>query len=235
MAPNKEAIAMASGEHLWTGPACCNNELLRKQIRARSILRHLHAGDVYLSPGDPIHYVAYVAEGVTSHYMFGSNGREKVLYRLGRGWFFSEGIFLNTGDNVELATRYAIAECDTLLYLMDYNNFMALLQNITFAQAVLCSTVEKSTILRHEVESVTFDSTLDRLKSLLQSCANPGAVEDGKWCNLSVDWTHQDIAAIIGVNRVTVSRFIAELKQDGFLRQINGRIQIHKEYLISLG
>ena len=107
---------MASGEHLWTGPACCNNELLRKQIRARSILRHLHAGDVYLSPGDPIHYVAYVAEGVTSHYMFGSNGREKVLYRLGRGWFFSEGIFLNTGDNVELATRYAIAECDTLLY-----------------------------------------------------------------------------------------------------------------------
>ena len=111
---------MASGEHLWAGPACCNNELLRKQIRARSILRHLHAGDVYLSPGDPIHYVAYVAEGVTSHYMFGSNGREKVLYRLGRGWFFSEGIFLNTGDNVELATRYAIAECDTLLYLIDY-------------------------------------------------------------------------------------------------------------------
>ncbi len=135
---------------------------------------------------------------------------------------------------MELATRYAIAECDTLLYLIDYNNFMALLQNITFAQAVLCSTVEKSTILRHEVESVTFDSTLDRLKRLLQSCANPGAVEDGKWCNLSVDWTHQDIAAIIGVNRVTVSRFIAELKQDGFLRQINGRIQIHKEYLISL-
>ena len=160
MAVSKEAIAMASGEHLWAGPACCNNELLRKQIRARSILRHLHAGDVYLSPGDPIHYVAYVAEGVTSHYMFGSNGREKVLYRLGRGWFFSEGIFLNTGDNVELATRYAIAECDTLLYLIDYNNFMALLQNITFAQAVLCSTVEKSTILRHEVESVTFDSTL---------------------------------------------------------------------------
>lgn len=86
---------------------------------------------------------------------------------------------MNTGDNVELATRYAIAECDTLLYLIDYNNFMALLQNITFAQAVLCSTVEKSTILRHEVESVTFDSTLDRLKRLLQSCANPGAVEDG--------------------------------------------------------
>lgn len=47
---------------------------------------------------------------------------------------------------MELATRYAIAECDTLLYLIDYNNFMALLQNITFAQAVLCSTVEKSTI-----------------------------------------------------------------------------------------
>lgn len=50
MAVSKEAIAMASGEHLWAGPACCNNELLRKQIRARSILRHLHAGDVYIFP-----------------------------------------------------------------------------------------------------------------------------------------------------------------------------------------
>lgn len=91
MAVSKEAIAMASGEHLWAGPACCNNELLRKQIRARSILRHLHAGDVYLSPGDPIHYVAYVAEGVTSHYMFGSNGREKSCIVLDAVGFLVKG------------------------------------------------------------------------------------------------------------------------------------------------
>lgn len=67
-------------------------------IRKHSIVRKLKPNEIYLSPGDPIHYVAYVAEGVTSHYMFGANGREKVMYRLGRGWFFSEGIFmLSTG------------------------------------------------------------------------------------------------------------------------------------------
>lgn len=32
MAVSKEAIAMASGEHLWAGPACCNNELLRNRF-----------------------------------------------------------------------------------------------------------------------------------------------------------------------------------------------------------
>ena len=80
----KELIAMAADEHLWNGPARCNDEKLRQQIRRHSIARNLKPNEVYLSPGDPIHFVAYVAEGVTSHYMFGPNGREKVLYRLGR-------------------------------------------------------------------------------------------------------------------------------------------------------
>lgn len=61
-------------------------------------------GEYYLSPGNPIYYVAYVASGVTSHYMFSANGREKVLYRLGTGWFFSEGIFYNENGSIEVAT-----------------------------------------------------------------------------------------------------------------------------------
>jgi len=200
-------------------------------IRKHSIVRKLKPNEIYLSPGDPIHYVAYVAEGVTSHYMFGANGREKVMYRLGRGWFFSEGIFYNDTHTVELATRYAIAEKETTLYLMDYPNFLELLKDLDFVQAVLCSTVEKCTILRHEIESVTFDSTSDRLKQLLLSCVNPNSVEDDHWYNLAISWTHHDIAAVIGINRVTVSRFIGELKNEGFLRLVNGRVQINKKYI----
>lgn len=228
---DKELIAMAADEHLWNGPARCNDEKLRQLIRKHSVARSLKPNEVYLSPGDPIYYVAYVAEGVTSHYMFGPNGREKVLYRLGRGWFFSEGIFWNPNHAVEMATRYAIAEKASTLYLIDYENFMILLRNLEFVQAILCSTVEKCTILRHEIESVTFDSTSDRLKQLLLSCVNEGSTEDGQWYNLFVDWTHHDIAAIIGINRVTVSRFITELKQEGFLRLVNGEMQISKRFV----
>ena len=109
---------MKNSQEMWAGPVRCNDKKLRQLIRENSIVRKLHPGEYYLSPGDPIYYVAYVASGVTSHYMFSANGREKVLYRLGTGWFFSEGIFYNENGSIEVATRYAIAEEETTLWLI---------------------------------------------------------------------------------------------------------------------
>ena len=54
---------------------------------------------------------------------------------------------------------------------------------------------------------------------------------DHAWYNLAISWTHHDIAAVIGINRVTVSRFITELRNEGFLRQVNGKLQINKKYV----
>ena len=92
--------------------------------------------NTYLSPGNPIDDVAYVASGVTSHYMFSANGREKVLYRLGTGWFFSEGIFYNENGSIEVATRYAIAEEETTLWLIDREHFVKLLENRQFVELI---------------------------------------------------------------------------------------------------
>lgn len=219
-------------EFNWKGPSRCNTESLRSLIKEHCIEKRLKAGEIYLSPGDPIYNVAYVASGVTSHYMFGENGREKVMYRLGPGWFFSEGIFYADAYPTEMATRYAIAETETVLYLMNRENFTFLLSNLEFVQALLCSTVEKCTLLRHEIESVTFDTTAERLKQLLISCADTEILIDGIWCPVIVSWTHHDIAAIIGITRVSVSRLITDLKNEGFLRMVNGRMQINEKYII---
>ena len=75
----------------------------------------------------------------------------------------------------------------------------------------------------------------NRLKKLLLSCVDSGRLNDGGWYDLCVAWTHQSIAAVMGINRVTVSRFITELKSEGFLRIVNGSIQISKTYFDLLG
>ena len=98
---------------------------------------------------------------------------------LGTGWFFSEGIFYNENGSIEVATRYAIAEEETTLWLIDREHFVKLLENRQFVEAILHSTVEKCTILRYEIESLTFDSTSDRLKKLLLSCVDSGRLNDG--------------------------------------------------------
>ena len=111
---------MKNSQEMWAGPVRCNDKKLRQLIRENSIVRKLRTGEYYLSPGNPIYYVAYVASGVTSHYMFSANGREKVLYRLGTGWFFSEGIFYNENGSTLIPDLSPPCSCATHICLYIY-------------------------------------------------------------------------------------------------------------------
>ncbi len=215
---------MKNHADLWPGPSCCNTPELRDLLKSRALLRELSPGEVFLAPGTPIRYASYIAEGVTAHTTTSEDGREKVLYRLGRGWFFSEEVLLR--EHIVESVRYAIAETPTLLYLLDKPAYLELLEHPIFVRAIIRCSAHKCSMLRREVESLTFDSTKERLMRLLGSSADRASVEDKYWYNMKVSWTHQDLAAIIGTNRVTISRLITELKADGYLRTVNGRLQI---------
>ena len=54
-------------------------------------------------------------------------------------------------------------------------------------------------------------------------------LEDGKWYSLRSKLTHNELAAIVGSARVTISKLINELCDDGFIRIINRRAQVSKE------
>ena len=56
---------MKNSQEMWAGPVRCNDKKLRQLIRENSIVRKLRTGEYYLSPGNPIYYVAYVASGVS--------------------------------------------------------------------------------------------------------------------------------------------------------------------------
>ena len=216
---------MKNHANLWSGPSCCNTPELRELLQNFSVVKKLSPGENFLMPGTPIRYASYIAEGVTAHTTTSESGREKVLYRLGRGWFFSEEVLLR--DYTVESARYAIAETPTTLWLLDKPAYLELLKHPIFVSAIIRCTAYKCSMLRTEIESLTFDSTKERLMRLLSSGADRASVEDQYWYNMKVSWTHQDLAAIIGTNRVTISRLIAELRADGCLRTVNGRLQVN--------
>ena len=47
-----------NSQEMWAGPVRCNDKKLRQLIRENSIGRKLRTGEYYLSPGNPIYYVA---------------------------------------------------------------------------------------------------------------------------------------------------------------------------------
>lgn len=196
---------------------------------ARRIL--LPAKKIFVRPGDPVTSILYIKEGRTRHYMISPDGIEKVIYILGKGWFLRERTFVD--ELGYQAARYSITEIPTELYAIERDQFEVLIQHPEFAKALLRSSCIKGEMLRRHAESIAFDSGKERLMKLLVSLADKTAVDSERWNPLTIQYTQQEMSAIIGVNRVTISRFMTELCNEGQIRVINRKIQVLKGLKIS--
>lgn len=198
------------------------NELIVQNARRMM----LPAKKIFVQPGDVVDSIYYIHSGRTRHYMINSDGIEKISYILNNGWFLREGVFVKPTVGV-IAERYSITEIPTVIYSINYNCYNKLLHYPEFSNALLRSSTTKNDLLRRELESIVFDTAKDRLLKLLASSAKLKEVIDGHWHRLRISYSHQEIAAILGVNRVTVSRIIASSVKNGELRTLNTNIQIH--------
>ncbi|HWR12760.1 MAG TPA: Crp/Fnr family transcriptional regulator [Rectinemataceae bacterium] len=210
-------------------PSSVNPEVNELIVRnARSII--LPAKKVFVQPGDLVDSIYYIHAGRTRHYMINSDGIEKISYILNNGWFLREGVFVKPNEKV-IAERYSITEIPTVLYSISNNCYNKLLHYPEFSNELLRSSTRKNDLLRRELESIVFDTAKDRLLKLLASSAKLKEIIDMYWHRLRISYSHQDIAAILGVNRVTVSRIISTSIKNGELRTVNATIQIHTDVI----
>lgn len=185
----------------------------------------LPAKKIFVRPGDCVDSILYIRSGRTKHYMISPDGIEKVIYILSRGWFLRESAFVFNHN----AARYSITEEPTKLLVIKRELFYSLMQHPVFAMELLRSSSVKNESLRRREESLAFDSGKQRLLKFLISLTDCWAAIDGGWYPLTLQYTHQDMSSIIGVNRVTVSRFITELCDEEKIRVINRKIQVRKD------
>lgn len=197
-------------------------ESLIRPISRRVVLP---AKKIFSSPGKQLDCVYYIAKGRTKHYMNSENGNIKLLYTLTKGWFFGETPFL-----LELPTGlYSQTEEDTHLYLIPYSQCARLIdESRAFQKAIMLCLAHKTLILRHEIANVTFNSCKNRLKRLLCASVDLEHIVDPGWYELKIHYTHYELGEIIGVARVTISRQLAELYSEGFLRMVNRKLQVNQ-------
>ncbi|MCD7908713.1 MAG: Crp/Fnr family transcriptional regulator [Clostridium sp.] len=202
------------------------NKALEELIHENATSVSYPAKRVFLEPGMEPQGVYYIAEGRTRHYMMGADGTEKILYTLSAGWFYGEtpvslqeptGLF----SQVEVNTKIYIIPLHTYEHLLDTNKM--------FRDAIMENILNKMLIMRHEIENLTFNSCKDRLKRLFCSTADPDKLIDGGWYNLKVYYTQYELSTIIGSARVTISKLINELCDEGFIRMLNRNIQVNAE------
>lgn len=198
-------------------------EKLETLLRERSTVLTYPAKKVFLEPGTTLDGVYYIASGRTCHYMVSLDGMEKVLYTLSAGWFYGEA-----PCKVDEPTGlYSKTEVKTTIYKIPYTVYQELLDtNKLFRDTVFWGYSAKVLIMRHEIENLAFNSCKDRIKRLLCATADTTHLIEGAWYELSVHYTQYELSTIVGGARVTVCMLINELCQEGFVRNLNRKMQI---------
>ena len=197
---------------------------LEQFLKEYSTVIQLPPKTVFGKIGEEIKGIYYIAQGRTSHYILGRDGGEKLLYTLSTGWFFGESInFLHEPSTVISKTDSA-----TVLYKLDQHTFKRLIDESSFFRsAILLDNAKKMLIMRHEIESITFKSYKERLLKLFYVAADRTKLIDGQWYNQQIRYTQSDMSTIIGSSRITVSKLLGELCDEGFIRMLNRNIQIN--------
>lgn len=155
------------------------------------------------------------------------NGCEKIVYILKEGNFFNEDVLFT--KDVSLIN----ADCEEESTILRINPqtlckskyYDEIIKNIFLKVSM------KNNILIKELENISFKSCRERILAIFANSCDKKKVYDQEWYEVNIRYTHQDIAAIIGANRVTVSKIVTDLCDCGELRNINRRIQINKKMI----
>jgi CRP/FNR family transcriptional regulator len=157
-----------------------------------------------------------VLDGSVRVQKLGENGREIVLYRVGRG----ETCLLTTSCLIarERYPAEGITETEVRAAALPVEVFNeALALSAAFRGFVFAAFGARLAELMALIEAVAFERVEARLaRRLLEAETASGEVIA----------THQELAAELGTAREVVSRFLKEFERRGYVRLARGRIEI---------
>ncbi len=146
--------------------------------------------------------------------MTSADGMEKILSTANSGEILGEAAFFDKMPRISCAE--ALTDCE--LAVINQSLLVRLIQsNPDIAMELLNIQAKRIRELSSQIDSMTFlqaDGRIARL--LLQSCNN----------GTTVNLTHEEIAGIIGVSRVTVSKILNNFKRKGYLKTAYRKIII---------
>ncbi len=150
----------------------------------------------------------YLKSGRARIYFSSPEGVEKTLTNVERGSILGEAAFFDGMPRVSSA----VALCDSLIIPVNEKILTAHFRtDPSFAMTLLNLQARSIRMLSSQVSSITFLQANCRIARLLVQLREPCGDE------LVVRLTHEEIASIVGVSRVTVSKILNTLREQGVI------------------
>ena len=194
------------------------------KLELRQLLENsFHNHDlVTMAPGSPVPllkgYIWLVVRGMTKLVTSSMNGDEALLGLVGPGEPFGEP--LSQVDPYEAIT---LSQCDLLCLRWEQ-----LTSEPSLCRGMLLATAKRYRQVEALLALMGQRRVEERLRSFLELMAEGYGQPCEQGVRISVRLTHQDLANLLGTTRVTVTRFIGQLRDQGWLQVEHSRHMVVK-------
>jgi CRP/FNR family cyclic AMP-dependent transcriptional regulator len=188
-----------------------NNKLWEELIAAQPV-KIYQKGEMIYWQGDHADYFYYLKEGEVCVFLSSENGIEKTLAIQKEGSVFGEASFLGELPRVSSARvlkQSGVVEIDKST-LMNY-----IAQHPAFAMDMLRYLSNTVRMLSAQVDYMTF---LPAEKRIAQFIINLIGRTDMKREQAELFCSHEEIANMVGVSRVTVSKILSRFVKKGWIQ-----------------
>ena len=186
-------------------------------------LKMFSANDVIYHQQQYSDYVYIIKKGRVRLSIYSKDGNEKCLTIAEKGSMFGELPVLDGLPNFASATT--IVDCE--IYLIPKDVFKSIFINDEeILDKVLQSLVRKIRILSSHVEDLSFKNAYSRVSSYLIKLIHTHSTKTDDVYRLNIKFTHQEMADLTGLSRVTVSNIMSDLISDGIISKKKGFITI---------
>ena len=163
--------------------------------------------------GDSAQSVFYLRQGFVKLTSMTEDGRELILRLHQAGEVFGE-LCHCTGERREQAV--AMEEC--AIVELSFDEFVAHLQSNRPAFLLFLSNVAQQLSAAYDqIQTLSFNSTMERLVRTLGRLADEFGEPDGEWIRLTHYFRQDDLAQMIGARREVVSTLLNQLREQGLI------------------
>jgi CRP/FNR family transcriptional regulator, cyclic AMP receptor protein len=187
-------------------------------------VRRFAAGQLIVGPETQPELVCLMRAGTVRLFHRDTDGRETTIDRLASGQLFGVTGFLPTDAGGLLAQ----AETDVELCIVDGRHFLDVVSNWPHALLELAARLGVRVRAGEELLGrMTATGARARLAAALHRLAREASdTQPGGGRRLRAVPRHADLAVEIGATRETVTRMLARLEQDGYIRRFGRQIVV---------
>ncbi|MHB1406716.1 MAG: Crp/Fnr family transcriptional regulator [Desulfitobacteriaceae bacterium] len=200
-------------------PYCINYQYREKLLKAFSLsgTRLSFSARVLVESGyRKLNYVCIILSGRVKQYFIDPEGAKRTILILSRGDIFGEITLLQ--DDFDWVLTETLESTEVLR--IDGETFFTVLKtDPDVGKELLRMVSTKFRILMAEIHDMTFYSTRERLAELLKRLSKQHGIRTEQGVEINLKLTHEEIAAMIGSSRATVTRMLEDLEQEGFIKR----------------